>query len=39
MEPILGISKDPEKDINEAVEQLKAEIDAKRREIAEKKKA
>lgn len=37
MEPILGISKDPEADISEAVEQLKAEIEVKRKELAEKK--
>lgn len=37
MEPILGISKDPEADISEAVEQLKAEIEVKRRELAEQK--
>lgn len=36
MEPILGISKDPSGDINEAVEELKAEIQAKRKDIAKK---
>jgi hypothetical protein len=37
MEPILGISKDPEADISEAMEQLKVEIEVKRKELAEKK--
>lgn len=30
-QPILGISKDPEGDINEAIEELKAEIEAQQR--------
>ncbi|KAI9897443.1 hypothetical protein N3K66_007299 [Trichothecium roseum] len=36
-EPILGISKDPEGDINEAIEELKAEIELKEKQRKEKK--
>lgn len=37
MEPILGISSNPQQDVNEAMEEIKAEIEAKRKEIARKK--
>ncbi|KAM5353757.1 hypothetical protein ACJ41O_000407 [Fusarium nematophilum] len=32
-DPILGISKDPERDINEAVEELKAEVESRQKKI------
>jgi lysophospholipid acyltransferase len=33
-QPILGISKDPERDINEAIEEFKAEIEAQQKKKA-----
>lgn len=32
-EPILGISKDPENDINEAVKEIRAEVEARQRKM------
>lgn len=32
-EPILGISKDPEGDINEAVEEIRAEVEARQKKL------
>lgn len=34
-EPILGISKDPERDISEAVEELRAEVESRQRKKAD----
>ncbi|KAH7308231.1 MBOAT, membrane-bound O-acyltransferase family-domain-containing protein [Stachybotrys elegans] len=33
-QPILGISKDPEGDITEAIEEIKAEVEAKKKKVA-----
>ena len=33
-EPILGISKDPEQDINDFVEEIKAEVEARQKKVA-----
>lgn len=37
-EPILGISRDPEQDISEAVEEIRAEVEARQRKTQQEKK-